>query len=645
MVPSLKARAVQLRRALLLSAALTTGTLVLAPAAAQAAGPGTWTGAQVNTAIANGVAYLDSQQVSNGSYGDGSVAETGMALAAYGVLADGNFSSLSSSYQTHVKNAISFLLSTQDTTATPGPNSSFGEITNIGYPTYETGIALLGLSYFQSVDPGVTAAIADAREFLINEFEGPTNDGCSASDSAVATTASWCGGWNYDPDDSRSDESNSGYAMTGLQVTGGIPNVAQSDGTTLIEDNIDWNHHIQVISSNPFTLTANSGTGGNDGGGSYQPAYAAAHPNYVASNANDSGTMLFSYADDGVPMTDPHVTAAIKFDEDVLNSYELEQANVGPASMQMIYHSGATEDGACTPDVGSCDWLADSDGGYHYSLFALAKGLGDYIPSDLTSATNWYAQVVDLLLSQQGSNGSWPSNGRDDYDIVFATGLAVATLGKAGVIPPSSTTLTTSLAGGSQSGTSISVPTGTAVTDSATLTGTAASMATGTVTYDVYSNATCTALARAGTAQSITIAGTLPASPPVTLSAPGTYYWQASYSGDSKNSPSTSMCGGEVETVATTTTSLRLYISAPYQDNGVTVVNLWWTAPPGATSFNLTANENTGIGAYSYTATGLPQSGLSTPFIVQVEGATPLFSATFHVTDNLGDVSNTVSYP
>ena len=48
---------------------------------------------------------------------------------------------------------------------------------------------------------------------------------------------------------------------------------------------------------------------------------------------------------------------------------------------------------------------------------------------------------------------------------------------------------------------------------------------------------------------------------------------------------------------------------------------------------------------YSYKATGLSQSGPGTPFIVQVEGATPLFSATFQVADNLGDVSNTVSYP
>jgi hypothetical protein len=115
------------------------------------------------------------------------------------------------------------------------------------------------------------------------------------------------------------------------------------------------------------------------------------------------------------------------------------------------------------------------------------------------------------------------------------------------------TAVTTSLSGGGQSGTSITVPAGTAVTDTATLSGANASTATGTVTYDVYSDSACTVAVSAGTAEAITTPGTLPASSPVTLSTTGTYYWQASYySGDANNGPSTSTCGtaGEVETVS-----------------------------------------------------------------------------------------------
>jgi hypothetical protein len=107
--------------------------------------------------------------------------------------------------------------------------------------------------------------------------------------------------------------------------------------------------------------------------------------------------------------------------------------------------------------------------------------------------------------------------------------------------------LTTTLSGGGHTGTSISVPVDTAVTDAATLTGTNASSATGSVTYTVYSNATCTKAVSDGTAEPITTPGTIPTSSPVTLATPGTYYWQATYSGNANNAKST--CGDEVETV------------------------------------------------------------------------------------------------
>jgi hypothetical protein len=115
------------------------------------------------------------------------------------------------------------------------------------------------------------------------------------------------------------------------------------------------------------------------------------------------------------------------------------------------------------------------------------------------------------------------------------------------------TTLTTSLTGGGHSGTSISVPPSTAVTDQASLSGASASTATGTVTYDVYSNAACTALVSSGPSQAITTPGVVPGSNPVSLATSGTYYWQANYSGDSNNAQSSSLCGaaGEIETVAT----------------------------------------------------------------------------------------------
>jgi hypothetical protein len=119
--------------------------------------------------------------------------------------------------------------------------------------------------------------------------------------------------------------------------------------------------------------------------------------------------------------------------------------------------------------------------------------------------------------------------------------------------PAATTSLATSLSGGGQHGTSITVPSGAGVTDSATLSGANASTATGTVTYKVYSDSSCTNLVQGGSAETITTPGTLPSSQPVTLTDAGTYYWQATYSGDTTNDGSVSACSpganNEVETV------------------------------------------------------------------------------------------------
>ena len=168
---------------------------------------------------------------------------------------------------------------------------------------------------------------------------------------------------------------------------------------------------------------------------------------------------------------------------------------------------------------------------------------------------------------------------------------------------PQPTAVTTSLSGGGQSGTSIPVPAGTAVTDTAILSGTNASMATGTITYDVYSDSACTVAVSVGTAEAITTPGTLPASDSVTLSTAGAYYWQASYSGDASNGPSTSTCGtaGEVETVAKAVPTVSVADNASSISTGGTLI---FTA-------TVTGSGPTPTGAVSWTVTD--PSGVSVP--------------------------------
>ncbi|MDA8379734.1 MAG: hypothetical protein M0020_02725 [Actinomycetota bacterium] len=92
------------------------------------------------------------------------------------------------------------------------------------------------------------------------------------------------------------------------------------------------------------------------------------------------------------------------------------------------------------------------------------------------------------------------------------------------------------------------VEVGTPLHDAATLQG-ATSGAAGTVTFTAYSDNACTNVAASIGTVAVT-SGTVPDSPSFFLSAAGTYYIQAAYSGDADNAPATSACSSEIVTVS-----------------------------------------------------------------------------------------------
>ncbi|MEA2197746.1 MAG: trimeric autotransporter adhesin, partial [Solirubrobacteraceae bacterium] len=366
----------------------------------------------MTTAIANGVGYIDAQQNVDGSFGTaGPNAETAFAVIAYGVLDGGNPSNLTATQQTHLANAVTYLLGQQAADGSFDPT----------YQTYVTGLAVDGLSLSGTIVPGIATAISLGRSWLIQNQQAPQSvtgnplsQDCSSADQPPAGSGTdvYCGGWNYDAGPTRSDESNTGFALTGLQLSGGVPAATASI-------DIGWQTHIQELQSTNYFAARNDGGGAYDVYGSFD------------SDANDTGSLLLGLGYDGVASSDAKVQAALTFARDVLNEYELEQGTTSGG--QQLAHNGMNEDGTCDLTVSGCDWYINGDGGFHYSLWSLTKGFGQYIAPSLTDTTNWYAKVIDLLLTQQGGDGSWPVDGRDDFSPIVATSFAVQALGLTGV--------------------------------------------------------------------------------------------------------------------------------------------------------------------------------------------------------------------
>jgi hypothetical protein len=100
----------------------------------------------------------------------------------------------------------------------------------------------------------------------------------------------------------------------------------------------------------------------------------------------------------------------------------------------------------------------------------------------------------------------------------------------------------------------VAVNVNTAVHDSASITVTSSYKPTGSVTYAVYSNSDCSTAATVGAGnmidaqpglQNVNANGSVPNSTDVTFQQSGTYYWQASYSGDSNYAAAKSVCTSE----------------------------------------------------------------------------------------------------
>ena len=129
--------------------------------------------------------------------------------------------------------------------------------------------------------------------------------------------------------------------------------------------------------------------------------------------------------------------------------------------------------------------------------------------------------------------------------------------------PQAPASLAGSLSSGHIVATNVSVLAGVAVTASASLSGANAAAAGGSVTYSVFSDSGCTDQVASGGTVDVS-GGNVPSSSPVTLTGPGTYYWEATYSGDAQDGAASSGCTNR-ETVTVppgTTTTGTVYYAA-----------------------------------------------------------------------------------
>lgn len=115
--------------------------------------------------------------------------------------------------------------------------------------------------------------------------------------------------------------------------------------------------------------------------------------------------------------------------------------------------------------------------------------------------------------------------------------------------------------------------------------------ASGTVAYTVFSNSSCSANERSAGTVTVTN-GSVPNSDSLQFSTPGTFYWQAVYSGDSLNARATSTCTTEILNVfATSTPRGRITVDKVTSPDGDATSFHFVTDGTGYSDFDLTASS------------------------------------------------------
>jgi hypothetical protein len=258
---------------------------------------------------------------------------------------------------------------------------------------------------------------------------------------------------------------------------------------------------------------------------------------------------------------------------------------------------------------------SDAGGTVTYTVYSDSTCTTSFADAGTKTVTNAVVPDSNGVQFNQAGTFYWQASYSGDTNNLAAKSVCTT---ESLVIGPNKPGITTQL-----SETTGSI--GNTVTDSATLNG-ATGNAGGSVTYTVYTDNTCaTMFAAAGT---VTVTnGVVPSSNGVQFNQAGTFFWQASYTGDANNQAAKSDCASEMLIInknapgATTAESLipddSATLSGGFNPTGSITLSLF--APSDATcsgtaafSQTLTVNGNA-----TYSTTNRSQAN---PFVASTNG-------------------------
>jgi hypothetical protein len=246
----------------------------------------------------------------------------------------------------------------------------------------------------------------------------------------------------------------------------------------------------------------------------------------VAGEVNDTIATRLSPAPQTAPPTEPEARLTFLTPVNVTDQAMIKGPNAKFAEGEVEYR--VYSDPGCTKEVANAGKATIVKTEENMAEAGPSQPVGASLPSNATYY--WQVKYTGSKKGVKAEENSPTTSVCGEESMSF------------GIVP-----VVTSLSGGGQVGASLTVPSGTAVTDTATVNAGGQSVY-GQIEYKVYSNASCTTeVANGGSVT--TKNGNGPSSQPVTLTTPGTYYFQASFTAAKVHLTGTSACGSEVVNV------------------------------------------------------------------------------------------------